>query len=60
MQACYLVDVELLHQVQVGSLSAQVPLAHGFDALLLQTVHHVVVGVLVRESCQSLERKHTG
>lgn len=38
----YLVDVELFYEVEVSALPAQVSLGHGFDALLLQTVHHVV------------------
>lgn len=55
----YLVDVELLHEVEVSSLPAQVSLGHGFDALLLQTVHHVIVGVLVWEASKSLTHTNT-
>lgn len=53
-----LVDVELFHEVEVSAFPAQMSLGHGFDALLLQTVHHVVVGVLVWEACQSLKYNH--
>lgn len=54
-----LIDIELLYEVEVSALPAQVSLGHGFNALLLQTVYHVVVGVLVWEACQSLKHNHT-
>lgn len=49
-----LIDVELLHQVKVGALPVQVPVCHGFNPLLLQAVHHIIVGVLIREPSQGL------
>jgi len=38
-----LVDVELFHEVEVRAFPSHVSLGHGFNALLLKTVHHVVV-----------------
>lgn len=52
----HLVERELLLQVEVGALAAQVLLHHLLHALLLQAVGHVVEGVLVWESCQCLGR----
>lgn len=43
-----LIDVELFNKIKVGALSVQVSLSCGFDTLLLKTVHHVIVGVLIR------------
>lgn len=47
---CYLINVQLLHQVQVGPFLVQVSLGHGRNAQLLQAVHHVVEAVLVWQS----------
>lgn len=52
----HFIERELLLQVEVGALAAQVPLHHPLHALLLQAVRHVVEGVLVREGCQRLSR----
>lgn len=42
-----LIDVELLNQIQIGAFPIQVSLSYCLHSLLLQTVHHVVEGVLV-------------
>lgn len=52
----HFIECELLLQVEVGALAAQVLLHHPLHALLLQAVRHVVEGVLVREGCQRLSR----
>ena len=52
----YFIERELLLQVEIGALAAQVLLHHRLHALLLQAVCHVVEGVLVREGCQRLSR----
>lgn len=52
----HLVEGELLLQVEVGALAAQVLLHHLLHALLLQAVSHVVEGVLIWEGCQRLGR----
>ena len=54
MLASHLVDVELLHQIQVGALPAQVSAGHRIHSLLLQHVHHVVERVLIRQRSQGL------
>lgn len=51
----HLVKYKLGSQVDVRARRAQVALDQRFHALLLQCIRHVVEGVLVRESCQSLE-----
>lgn len=43
----HLVDVKLLHKVQVSAFPAQMSLSQNFNPLLFQAVHHVVVGVLI-------------
>lgn len=53
----HLVDVELLYKVQVRAFPAQMSLSQSFNSLLLQAIHHIVVGVLIREACQSLKRE---
>lgn len=45
-----LIDVELLQQVQVGAPPVQVTFSDGFDALLLQTIHHVIKRILIRKT----------
>lgn len=52
----HLVECELLLQVEVGALAAQVLLHHLLHALLLQAVSHIVEGVLIWEGCQRLGR----
>lgn len=52
----HLIDRELLLQVEVGALAAQVLLHHLLHALLLQAVGHIIEGVLVWEGCQRLGR----
>lgn len=55
----HLVDVELLYEVQVGAFPAQMSLSQNFNPLLLQAVHHIIVGVLIREPSQSLKSEKT-
>lgn len=54
-----LIDVELLQQVQVGSLAAQIALGHALHALLLQNIHHVIEGVLIGQRRQRLTHTTT-
>lgn len=52
-----LIDVELLNQVQIGALPPQVSLGHCLHALFLQTVHHIIEWILVRQRCKRLYKK---
>lgn len=52
----HFIEQELLLQVEVGALAAQVLLHQPLHALLLQAVCHIVEGVLVWEGCQRLSR----
>lgn len=52
-----LINVELLNQVQISAFSPQMPLGHRLHALFLQTVHHIIERILVRQCCESLDKK---
>lgn len=51
----HLIEGKLLPQVRVHALAGQVCLDEPLHALLLQTICHVVEGVLVREGSQRLQ-----
>lgn len=52
-----LIDVELLNQVQISAFSTQVSLGHRLHALFLQTIHHIIEGILVRQCCKRLQKQ---
>lgn len=52
-----LIDVELLHQVEIGAFPTQMSLGHCFHALFFQTVHHVIERILVWQGCKRLQKK---
>lgn len=53
----YLIKVELLDQVQISASAAQVSLRHCLHALFLQTIHHVVKGILVWQRSKCLQQR---
>lgn len=52
-----LIDVELLNQVQISAFPPQMSLGHCLHALLLQTIHHIVKRVLIRQCCKRLQKE---
>lgn len=50
----HLVYVQLLQEIQISSLTTQIPAGHRLHPLLLQNIHHIIERILIRQSRQRL------